>query len=101
VRSPGTHARPQRPKGNFDEVQPTSNANASPFATSRHSMPHGGGRGHEQPGAHPRFRSGPRPKGGGGNPQQRHARPPQKPRPEVNGNVAPRNEAPPPVDDES
>ncbi|HEY5862968.1 MAG TPA: pseudouridine synthase [Casimicrobiaceae bacterium] len=101
TRAPGAHARPQRPKGNFDEVQPTSNANASPFATSRHSSPHGGSRGHDQPGAHPRFRGGPRAKGAGGNPQQRHARPPQKPRPEVNGNVAPRNEAPPPADDES
>jgi len=34
-----------------------------------------------------------------GNSQNRDARP-GKARPEVNGNVAPRNEAPPPADDE-
>jgi hypothetical protein len=34
-----------------------------------------------------------------GNSAHHNARP-GKPRPEVNGNVAPRNEAPPPADDE-
>ncbi len=107
--TPGNgHARPQRPPrqhGNFDEVQPTSNANASPFATPRHSSPQGGPRGYGHDGG-PRHRSGPRTKSPGftgpmtsGNSQNRDARP-GKPRPEVNGNVAPRNEAPPPADDE-
>ncbi|MEP6679490.1 MAG: pseudouridine synthase [Betaproteobacteria bacterium] len=106
-RPPGGGGRPQHPprqKGNFDEVQPTSNANASPFATSRLSLPHGHGaaRGHDPHGGPARFRSGPRAKGAGGNPQHRHGQPPpQKPRGEVNGNVAPLNEAPPPGDDDS
>jgi len=109
--TPGNgHPRPQRPqrqKGNFDEVQPTSNANASPFATSRGSMPQGGPRGYGHGGgAGPRHRGGPRGQGQGftgpmssGNSAHHNARP-GKPRPEVNGNVAPRNEAPPPADDE-
>ncbi|HET9046530.1 MAG TPA: hypothetical protein VFO33_06205, partial [Casimicrobiaceae bacterium] len=100
---PGRPQRPPRPKGNFDEVQPMSNANASPFATTRLSLPHGHGapRGNDPSGGHPRFRSGPRAKGPGGPPQHRMGRRPQKPRGEVNGNVAPRNETPPPIDDES
>jgi len=98
----GGAGRPPRQKGNFDEVQPLSNANASPFATARHSAG-GGGRGYSAGAGFGRFRGGPRPPGapGGGNPQERHARHPQKPRGEVNGNVAPRGERPPPVDDES
>jgi 23S rRNA pseudouridine2605 synthase len=102
------HARPQggyqpggfqsrpHPKGNFDEVQPLSNANASPFATTRMSLPqgHGAGRNPAHPGGPQRFRSGPRAKGAGGPPQHRHARRPQAPREDVNGNVAPPGEAP-------
>jgi 23S rRNA pseudouridine2605 synthase len=103
ARPHGGGPRPQpRPKGNFDEVQPMSNANASPFATTRLSLPHGhrAAHGHEQPGFS-RFRSGPRAKGAGGHPQHRHPRGPQNPRGEANGNVAPRGETPPPVDDEN
>ncbi|HEY2818170.1 MAG TPA: pseudouridine synthase [Casimicrobiaceae bacterium] len=99
--------QPQRPRSNFDEVQPQSNANASPFATPRNAgsgQPH---RGFGAPNA-PRHRSGPRAQaagfGGGqkgpGGFAHRHARRPDKPRAEVNGNVASAKEGPPPSDDE-
>jgi 23S rRNA pseudouridine2605 synthase len=88
--------QPPRQRGNFDEVQPQSNANASPFATPRNANSGGAHRGF---GAHdgPRHRSGPRAKaagfGGGqkgpGGFGHRHAQGPEKPRAEVNGNIAP------------
>jgi len=91
----GAPNRPQqRPRGNFDEIQPQSNANASPFSTPRNPNAGGAQRGF---GAHnaPRHRSGPRAKAAGFGGQKgpggfvhRHARPPEKPRAEVNGNVA-------------
>jgi 23S rRNA pseudouridine2605 synthase len=102
------HRQPPRQRGNFDEVQPLSNANASPFATPRNANSGGAHRGF---GAHdgPRHRSGPRAKaagfGGGqkgpGSFGHRHPRP-EKPRAEVNGNIAPPGlPAPPSDDDES
>jgi 23S rRNA pseudouridine2605 synthase len=103
------HRKPPRESGNFDEIQPQSNANASPFATTRMTKPGGYSRGADAHGA-PRHRSGPRaqaasfgahPKGPGGGFSPRHARRPDKPRTEVNGNVAPKGEPPPPSDDES
>jgi hypothetical protein len=103
---PQPHHQPQRPRNNFDEVQPQSNANASPFATARNAS----GQPHRGFGAHnaPRHRSGPRAQAAGfGSGQKgpggfvhRHARRPDKPRGEVNGNVASAKETPPPSDDE-
>ena len=94
-------------RSNFDEIQPQSNANASPFSTPRNPNAGGAQRGF---GAHnaPRHRSGPRAKaagfGGGqkgpGGFVHRHARRPEKPRAEVNGNVALPGEPLPPSDDE-
>jgi 23S rRNA pseudouridine2605 synthase len=49
--------RPQRARHNFDEVQPQSNANASPFARTTLTVPGGAPR-HAKDG--PRHRSGPR-----------------------------------------
>jgi 23S rRNA pseudouridine2605 synthase len=110
--------RPQRPQHNFDEVQPQSNANASPFGRSTLSVPAGGPRGYGNDGQ-PRHRSGPRahhatfgrPNGnaqgsqgpqdkrrgaGGGfkgsNGPERGQRPPSRARGEPNGNVAPKGE---------
>ena len=104
---PQPHHQPQRPRNNFDEVQPQSNANASPFATARNA---GSGQPNRGFGAHnaPRHRSGPRAKAAGfgsgqkgpGGFAHRHARRPDKPRGEVNGNVALVKEGPPPSDDE-
>ena len=103
------HRQPPRQRGNFDEVQPLSNANASPFATPRNASSGGAHRGF---GAHdgPRHRSGPRAKaagfGGGGGQKgpggfgHRHAQRPDKPRAEVNGNVAPPGVPTPPSDDD-
>ena len=98
--------QPQRPRSNFDEIQPQSNANASPFATQRNPNGNAPHRGFGSPGG-PRHRSGPRAKAAGfggaqkgpGGFTHRHARP-QKPRGEVNGNIAPPGQAPAPVDDE-
>jgi len=99
--------KPQRPRSNFDEVQPQSNANASPFSTPRNA---GSGTPHRGFGASngPRHRSGPRAKaaGFGGGPKgpggfaHRHARRTEKPRDEVNGNVALANERPPGDDED-
>jgi 23S rRNA pseudouridine2605 synthase len=100
------HRQPPRQRGNFDEVQPQSNANASPFATPRNANPGGAHRGF---GAHdgPRHRSGPRAKAAGfGGGQKgpgfghRHGQRPEKPRTEVNGNVAPPGVPTPPSDDD-
>jgi 23S rRNA pseudouridine2605 synthase len=98
--------QPPRQRGNFDEIQPQSNANASPFATPRNPNAGGAHRGfgHDAP----RHRSGPRAKaagfGGGqkgpGGFGHRHARPSEKPRAEVNGNVAPPGVPTPPRDDD-
>ena len=106
-RFPGAPPRhQQRPRSNFDEIQPQSNANASPFATSRGPNAGGAQRGF---GAHnaPRHRSGPRAQAAGFGGQKgpggfvhRHARRPEKPRAEVNGNVALPGEPLPPSDDE-
>ena len=96
--------RPPRERHNFDEVQPISNANASPFATrtlTAHNKPSFGGPGTSQ-------RTGPRAKKhwaaqgqGGGKPfgNKGPHRGPKPPR-EVNGNVGSRPE-PVPIDDES
>jgi 23S rRNA pseudouridine2605 synthase len=51
--------RPSRPRHNFDEVQPQSNANASPFGRTTLSAPGGAARGHGNE-ASQRHRSGPR-----------------------------------------
>jgi 23S rRNA pseudouridine2605 synthase len=101
------HRQPPRQRGNFDEVQPLSNANASPFATPRNANSGGVHRGF---GAHdgPRHRSGPRAKaagfGGGqkgpGSFGHRHTQRPEKPRAEVNGNVAPPGLPAPSSDDD-
>ena len=98
--------QPPRQPGNFDEIQPQSNANASPFATPRNANAGGGHRGfgHDAP----RHRSGPRAKaagfGGGqkasGGFGHRHARPSEKPRAEANGNVAPPSVPTPPSDED-
>jgi 23S rRNA pseudouridine2605 synthase len=99
--------QPQRPHNNFDEIQPQSNANASPFSTPRNqngNAPHRG----FGPQNGPRHRSGPRAKAagfGGGQKGQggfahRHARRPEKPRVEVNGNVALPSDTPPAREDE-
>ena len=50
--------RPHRARHNFDEVQPQSNANASPFGRSTLTVPGGASRGPGNEGA--RHRSGPR-----------------------------------------
>jgi 23S rRNA pseudouridine2605 synthase len=113
--------RPQRPprtQHNFDEVQPQSNANASPFGRSTLSVPGGAPRSYGNDSG-PRHRSGPRahgakfgkPNGGahgttyaGAQDQRRSGgsegfggpgrgqRPGKRPRGEVDGNVAPRAE---------
>ncbi len=103
------HRQPPHQRGNFDEVQPQSNANASPFATPRNANPGGAHRG-SGPHDGPRHRSGPRAKaagfGGGGGQKgpggfgHRHAQRPEKPRAEVNGNVAPPGVPTPPSDDD-
>ncbi|MBA3505013.1 MAG: pseudouridine synthase, partial [Betaproteobacteria bacterium] len=106
------HSGTRRERSNYDEVQPHSNANASPFGKSTLTMPGGRPRGSPPiPGA-PRHRSGPRAaKGGGygsghGGPHtpstsvQRHQRRPREPRAEVDGNVAPKGQERPPVDDD-
>ena len=96
--------KPPRPRGNFDEVQPHSNANASPFATTRSNDYGKQQRRFGTPHDTPRHRSGPRAKAAFGGPkgpgQQRHARPPGKIH-EVNGNVAPVADRSVPNDDES
>jgi 23S rRNA pseudouridine2605 synthase len=93
----------QQPRHNFDEVQPHSNANASPFGHTTLTVPGGKPRPH-QPQGGPRHRSGPRAhKGHFGKPHPAHggARPQRNGPPrEVNGNVAPRDERPLPRDDE-
>ena len=99
--------KPQRPRGNFDEVQPQSNANASPFATTRLGVPANAPRafGHDDA---PRHRSGPRAKGGpiGGPPKQHgsqiaHRRPRRtlQPQAETAASVLPVNETPPREDE--
>ena len=109
----GGGPRPQRPHTDFDNQQPQSNANASPFATNRLGMP-GGPRGGQRGGpgqggfANRGNRSGPRgrPGGGQGNGQFRaqgkgggqagaQGNGPRRsgpPRGEADGNVAPRDE---------
>lgn len=59
VKQPAQGQRPSRPQRNFDEVQPQSNANASPFSRSPLGVPSGATRGSDNDGA-PRHRSGPR-----------------------------------------
>jgi 23S rRNA pseudouridine2605 synthase len=109
--------RPQRPprtQHNFDEVQPQSNANASPFGRNTLSASGGAARGYNNDGG-PRHRSGPRPpnakfgkpNGGGqafGGHDHRRAgpegfngpgrgqRPAKRVSGDVDGNVAPRGE---------
>jgi 23S rRNA pseudouridine2605 synthase len=100
--------KPHRPRGNFDEIQPQSNANASPFATSRSRDPNATSRGFAEDRA-PQHRSGPRAKAAGhagppkvqvGTVRHRLVRRPQYPHPEVNG-VAAAPKDTPPRDDES
>jgi hypothetical protein len=117
---PSIDQRPQRPprtQHNFDEVQPQSNANASPFGRTTLSVPGGAPRGYGNDGG-PRHRSGPRahnakfgkPNGGqggaytGGQDHRRSGghegfkgpgrgqRPGKGVRREVDGNIAPRAE---------
>jgi 23S rRNA pseudouridine2605 synthase len=57
--------RPSQPRRNFDEVQPQSNANASPFGRSTLGAP-GGSRSNGNDGS-PRQRSGPRARAGNAN----------------------------------
>jgi len=93
----GSGPRQQRPRVDFDEIQPTSNANASPFATTRLSLPQGAprpGAGHANDGGfnHRGNRGGPRGRSGGkgGFRAKNGPRPPKGAPREVNGNVAPR-----------
>ncbi len=93
----GGHApRPQRPRVDFDEIQPLSNANASPFAGTRLSLPQhaprtDGDAGGYGPGSRGN-RSGPRgrPAGKGGFRGKGGAHSAKGAPREVNGNVAPR-----------
>ncbi len=96
--SGGQGPRQQRPRVDFDEIQPTSNANASPFATTRLSLPQGGSRaGSGKAGdggfGHRGARAGARgrPGGKGAFRGKNGARPPKGGQREVNGNVAPRD----------
>jgi 23S rRNA pseudouridine2605 synthase len=107
----GHGKRPPRASHNFDEVQPTSNANAAPFGRATLTVPGGISRGYGDSQA-PRQRSGPRahaakfgkpngnvPAGAHGNRDSRRGgafngpgrggRPHARPRGEVDGNVAP------------
>ncbi|MEO8536253.1 MAG: pseudouridine synthase [Betaproteobacteria bacterium] len=109
--------RPPRQQHNFDEVQPQSNANASPFGRATLSVPGGAGRSYGNDNG-PRHRSGPRAQkskfghpnasaanavprgqdgnrgGGGGDGFKgpRGQRPPRVATAESNGNVASRSE---------
>ena len=68
---PHAHAqRPSRPRHNFDEVQPQSNANAAPFGRTTLTVPGGAPRGFAE-GAAPRQRSGPRARAAHANGQAR------------------------------
>ncbi|MFO1398597.1 MAG: pseudouridine synthase [Burkholderiales bacterium] len=98
----GQGARPQqnRQRINFDEMQPMSNANASPFGRTTLTVPNAAP--HGAPGAGPRGeRNGPRgrPQGKGGQFRGKggpgKGRPHGAPRGEVNGNVARREDARP------
>ena len=95
-----------RPRSNFDEIQPQSNANASPFAVPRNANASGGPRGFGGPHNGPRQRSGPRAKASGGGHKgpggfgHRHARRHEKPRSDANGNVAPAGDSQPHGDNE-
>ena len=110
--APGTHSGARREHRNYDEVQPQSNANASPFGKSTLTVPGGRPRGAPTvPGA-PRHRSGPRAAKGSGHgggyggahspgaQAQRHQRRPNRPRADVDGNVAPPSQERKPADDE-
>ena len=116
INTPAPDSGPRREHSNYDEVQPHSNANASPFGKATLTVPGGRPRGAPPiPGA-PRHRSGPRAaKGGGyggghgsgyGGPHsssattQRHQRRPNQPRADVDGNVAPKGQERTPVDDD-
>ncbi len=103
----GQGQRPHRPRVNFDEIQPVSNANASPFVTTRGSAPYGAPRPQQGQGNEGGFkarnpRAGPpqgRPGGKGNFRGKNGPRPPKGPREangnvtrEPNGNVAPRGE---------
>jgi 23S rRNA pseudouridine2605 synthase len=115
--APAQPPHASRPRHNFDEVQPQSNANAAPFGRTTLTVPGGVPRGYGND-AGPRERSGPRarnaggpgahPRGNGGphggrrgfapgghrGPPAAHGHP-AHPRPEVNGNVAPKGERTP------
>lgn len=70
-RKPGKpHGPGQRPRGgrhDFDEVQPVSNANASPFGRTTLTVPGGTPGNFDKRKQGPRHRSGPRARAGGGN----------------------------------
>jgi len=91
----GQGQRPHRQRVDFDEIQPTSNANASPFSGARLSLPQGarrsgspgGGEGANARNPRGNARGG-RPGGGKGNFRGKSAGPGKGPR-EANGNVAP------------
>ncbi|HEX6138388.1 MAG TPA: pseudouridine synthase, partial [Casimicrobiaceae bacterium] len=59
IKPHGHGPRPQRPRHDFDEVQPQSNANAAPFGRTTLTVPGGVPRGYGHD-ASPRQRSGPR-----------------------------------------
>jgi 23S rRNA pseudouridine2605 synthase len=56
----GNGQRPPRPRHNFDEVQPQSNANATPFGRTTLTVPGNAPRGFNDNQSGPRQRSGPR-----------------------------------------
>ena len=129
VRAAGPNGqRPPRPRHNFDEVQPQSNANATPFGRTTLTVPGNAPRGFNDNQAGPRQRSGPRAhaKFGGGNGHAASNSHPSRregsegfrgagrgkrhgkrrlevnaPKGEVNGNVAPPFEAPVTGDDDA
>jgi 23S rRNA pseudouridine2605 synthase len=73
-RKPGQSHAPQRQRArhDFDETQPTSNANAAPFGRSTLTVPGGAPGGYDKRKQGPRHRSGPRARAGGGNGHLRH-----------------------------
>ena len=90
--------QPQRQRVNFDEIQPASNANASPFGRTTLSVPNAAPHGNPEGPGNRGNRSGPRGrpqgkggafrgKGGPGKP-----RPQGQPRGEADGNVARRED---------
>jgi 23S rRNA pseudouridine2605 synthase len=102
--------KPHRPRGNFDEIQPQSNANASPFATTRLTVPNATPSRTFGNDTAPRHRSGPRAKGVGhagppkgpiGAIRHRQVRKPLYPQGDVNGSVVAGSDKPPQDEEKS